>query len=537
MRDFDKNKWFVVIIVVYLIGLVIPVTGFARVSWDRMKPAGPNAYKYDDLSKHVNVDFMCAAWVGQPLPKDDPVREYIEKTFNVSIKFQNLGQGDLTNKATTRFASGDYPDVIFSWERIPIQRFYSQGFLVEDHKEYLKYLPTFKQQLSDADIAWATSLDGKMFGIPKANGEKEDYYILIRQDWLKKLGFGMPKTDDELFKVAYAFTFNDPDGNGKKDTYGIQFFGATGDRPLTDKMDQFAAMYGNPRWSISKEGKVTHPVLDGGRKRFLEFLKRCIDAGVVDPDWYTIGWADKKVYAGTIGMVRYHTDLTSETVQYSPLGEATLEWWWPITAPLKSVKYGTGGRRMPNTAIPKGIFAITKKAAEDPVKVKRILHILDWWQYPNEGMGLTWFGYKAYPTTTQYFYNKVVYYGGLAKHPGNTKPEYVGVWDWGVPGNWYQGVYWSNSDKPGPIFFSEVKQAEIVEKMPRYPGDVSVWCQYDPEVERNLWLYESKEEIKFIRGTRSFDEWDDYVKGWLAAGGQQLIDTMTKQLKARGMIK
>ena len=31
----------------------------------------------------------------------------------------------------------------------------------------------------------------------------------------------MPKTIDELYNVLRAFTFNDPDGNGRNDTYGL----------------------------------------------------------------------------------------------------------------------------------------------------------------------------------------------------------------------------------------------------------------------------------------------------------------------------
>lgn len=44
---------------------------------------------------------------------------------------------------------------------------------------------------------------------------------MIRQDWLENLGLEMPTSLDELYDVLYAFTYNDPDGNGVDDTYGI----------------------------------------------------------------------------------------------------------------------------------------------------------------------------------------------------------------------------------------------------------------------------------------------------------------------------
>jgi len=41
------------------------------------------------------------------------------------------------------------------------------------------------------------------------------------QDWLEAVGMEMPATIEELHDVLYAFTYNDPDQNGKNDTYGF----------------------------------------------------------------------------------------------------------------------------------------------------------------------------------------------------------------------------------------------------------------------------------------------------------------------------
>ena len=51
--------------------------------------------------------------------------------------------------------------------------------------------------------------------------------LLIRKDWLDKLGLQPPKTWDDLAKVAQAFTTQDPDGDGKADTYGLAVPGST----------------------------------------------------------------------------------------------------------------------------------------------------------------------------------------------------------------------------------------------------------------------------------------------------------------------
>lgn len=42
-----------------------------------------------------------------------------------------------------------------------------------------------------------------------------NHYFVIRSDWLKNLNLEIPKTLDDLIKTAQAFTYNDPDGNGR----------------------------------------------------------------------------------------------------------------------------------------------------------------------------------------------------------------------------------------------------------------------------------------------------------------------------------
>ena len=45
--------------------------------------------------------------------------------------------------------------------------------------------------------------------------------VIVRKDWLANVGLELPKTTEDLYEVAKAFTEDDPDGNGADDTYGI----------------------------------------------------------------------------------------------------------------------------------------------------------------------------------------------------------------------------------------------------------------------------------------------------------------------------
>lgn len=69
------------------------------------------------------------------------------------------------------------------------------------------------------DVAWQSvqAPDGKYYGVPTS---AQAFAVYIRKDWREKLGYDVPKTWEDLFKLAKAFTEDDPDGDGKADTYG-----------------------------------------------------------------------------------------------------------------------------------------------------------------------------------------------------------------------------------------------------------------------------------------------------------------------------
>lgn len=49
----------------------------------------------------------------------------------------------------------------------------------------------------------------------------QTFALFVRKDWREKLGLPQPKNWDDIQTLAKAFTTQDPDGNGKNDTYGF----------------------------------------------------------------------------------------------------------------------------------------------------------------------------------------------------------------------------------------------------------------------------------------------------------------------------
>ncbi len=66
------------------------------------------------------------------------------------------------------------------------------------------------------------TIDGELYGIPLTVPTLETMHgLFLRKDWLDNLGMKEPTNFQELEAVLYAFTNDDPDGNGVNDTFGI----------------------------------------------------------------------------------------------------------------------------------------------------------------------------------------------------------------------------------------------------------------------------------------------------------------------------
>lgn len=160
--------------------------------------------------------------------------------------------------------------------------------------------------------SWWKAEDGKIYGIPCRYAEMADISFTIRQDWLDNLGLGMPTTLDELYEVAKAFTFQDPDGNGQNDTYA---FGQSKDYAHTWEL--FLGAYGVQRgqWNLV-DGDL---IWWGARPETLEAIKlyrQYYQEGLVEPEFPLLSRSEflNRMNADKYGIVYFQpTQMTAET--------------------------------------------------------------------------------------------------------------------------------------------------------------------------------------------------------------------------------
>src|SRR5690606_34606551 len=79
----------------------------------------------------------------------------------------------------------------------------------------------FKYWVNEEELKGYGVLAGKYVRAPIPYPKKSVRTYFIRKDWLYKLNMPIPKNYDQYLETLRAFRNNDPDGNGKKDTYGF----------------------------------------------------------------------------------------------------------------------------------------------------------------------------------------------------------------------------------------------------------------------------------------------------------------------------
>jgi putative aldouronate transport system substrate-binding protein len=187
--------------------------------------------KIDVLNQPEKLKVRVAALAGYTLP-NSRTQKWLEERYNIEIEIMPLpGAADAPAKISLLMADDrERPDIIWwSGMEADFSRWRDAGLLV-DLTDYVHKYTNMRDYYDSQDpslLFFATSDEGRIYRIPGDVAESGSQTLWIRKDWLDNLGLGIPTTLAELEDVLYKFTFNDPDGNGQNDTYGLAGQGNT----------------------------------------------------------------------------------------------------------------------------------------------------------------------------------------------------------------------------------------------------------------------------------------------------------------------
>lgn len=228
----------------------------------------------------------------------------------------------------------------------------------------------------DEEMVKAFYIDEALYGFPLSSGNGCVTYI--RKDWLDKLGLEIPEDYESYIQVLRAFTNEDPDENGKDDTYGVTAVGLlTNSEPYIQHLpefwqDAYPGIYQNDA-GIYVDG-FTQPSMVNA----LERLKEAYSEGLIDQEVLTNINAScrEKFYAGKAGVLTYKAGewfgiLEDNTKILSP--EAELVAIPPIKEVGNYVKDLSFALAIPSNAPnPEGVFKYFIEALVDGGEVQEL---------------------------------------------------------------------------------------------------------------------------------------------------------------------
>ena len=215
-------------------------------------------------------------------------------------------------KLKLMLSSGDeLPDVFVSTQPNTTNLFIESGKLLDVGAAFEKYASeTWKAAMAETPEAWYPFMqEGKKYALPVLRPTMGTQSPLwIRQDWLDKLELKAPTTIEELEAVMDAFVNLDPDDNGKKDTYALEFGmkDAFVGYPIGDSSWIFGLFGAIPElWYPGENGKLQYGSIQPEIKEALAKLSEWKQKGYIADDiaLHDFNKISENVASGKVGIL------------------------------------------------------------------------------------------------------------------------------------------------------------------------------------------------------------------------------------------
>ncbi len=233
------------------------------------KPAEPVTIT---MINRLNADYVV---------ENNPIVAELAKRANVKLEIEAPPINNYNDRLNIVMASGDLPDIIYNNADKAYRQWAADGLLLK-LDDYLTKMPNVTSVLTEMELknTRVVAKDNGLYALPRIQTKPPDT-IMYRKDWLDKLGLSVPATPEEFAAAMKAFSDNDPDGNGKKDTFGWSLNPAQ----IFSRNNQFAFDL-LPETVKGSDGQYNKLEMQQNYMAFLDWLAAMFKDGSMDPEWY-----------------------------------------------------------------------------------------------------------------------------------------------------------------------------------------------------------------------------------------------------------
>ncbi len=473
----------------------------------------------------------------------------IKEELNIDVKVAFTADAStdaFRNKMNVSLASGDLPDIMYWGDRTFFKQAYDAGYLADITDPFEQYAtdPVKEFRNKFPECFEGASKDGRLYGFPYMTDNFYDaVFLWIRDDWLANTNSKPPTTVPEMLELARKFTFEDPDGNGKDDTYGFGLSNKVVNTTYGSLLGLVHA-YGLPGFGPGgifyrgKDDKITFPYIQPEMKEVLSIARKMYEDGIIDPEFIVKDnpMIETDVTNGKVGMM-YHMcwgDWLPFNLSYEADGVITRPYPIP-TVEGTEYKIGINSNKIGN------LYMLNSKY-EHPEAFVKILNLYSKTCIETtnaEDFKTYWADeqYRLCPVTlgipTPELFADVlldaIKKGTSEGLPANLQTVYGYIKDFESGANTDPNAYgtWGQMNSRGSVVIA----------MTDYKGHIisnlmennlpEVWIQNSSILETLI----NTSFTDIITGNKPLDYFDQFVTEWLKAGGQETIDELEKTTK------
>lgn len=441
--------------------------------------------------------------------------EQMEKELNIKLVRDEVPSSAYTERLQLAMADGDYPDAfVFDSHSDPLLLSAIDNGIIIPVNDLIKDSENIQEYIADSSFEAAkVKNDENIYLIPRCSVARMDGYT-VRKDWMDKVGVQLDEeaalTKDGFLTLLEKLTYEDPDGNGKDDTYGFKYPTTSGMMDVT-----FPGAFDCLGWQES-DGEYAYmdPQYEIGNENYkeaLEFSQKVFQYS--HPDSAVNNDTDSLLYGGEIAMkpnfAGRATDGEDKMRETDPNAEFTY---------ISGIRNDTG--ELHNVIEYPGIWggvAITS-ACEHPEKVVEIVN----WILSDQGWEYALYGEPGHT------YNKADD-GTIEVIPEAYREERSRRWLSNVARRQEDVVFFIDMSMP---------QEDIDEiygwlTTALNGGVLSLSNGKIPDIVNDTVFIEAENKRKEVRtkiimGTADVSEYDNVLAEWYERGGKEYVEQMNQ---------
>ena len=449
-----------------------------------------------------------------PLPEDCDLIDHVEKDLGISLKTVPIpsGKEEQAQMILEAARTNSLPD-IFMVNRDVLTVLVKENQVARVDSLYVM-MPARTSQMYDEAAKASSSFDGVSYGLSQSGSIDRNEGVLIRKDWLDRLGLDIPVTLDDFYTVMRAFTFNDPDGDGIPNTYG---YGAYIDiRAVEEGLGcRFAPFFGAFGVEGTFNATKKNPGLNIHKpeyKEALAYLNRLVTERLIDPGWATYSKNEFRAAwkAGRFGIMREQNAAFALEANYKDFDENFPYGEWILINPPVGPKgkssvgaYATGYRT----------YAVSRRAQELG-KFPIIARLLEWMS--TDGYINVAYGEEAV--------NYMLDDDGNVIIEGLPDPSLAYTQKVAAPVLQLRNLVFYNSDNElktrYPTWYSkngkEMSAFKVLREMQKCPWTLAVSI---PGISKELKTFYGEGVRDFVAGRKNLDDWEEWLQEFDRQGG------------------